>query len=88
MSVADPDPNEIFMQIMEGVVLEEPTDAVNYTLLDDVELSKAKASVRAELFAMGEIHNHNARGRAADLHSQFSAINAEMRRRWPTADDT
>lgn len=84
MSMMDEDPDAIFMQIMEGVELSEPTDAIDYGTLDDQELTKAHSKVRTELFHSGELHNHNPVGHAADLHSQFAAINHEMRRRWPT----
>lgn len=88
MAVLDPDPDDIFAALMEDVILEEPTDAIDYTQLDDVELMKAKASVKQELFDMGELHSKNPRGRAADLHSQYWAIDAAMRARWPHSEET
>lgn len=81
MSLMDSD--EEFLRIMEGVELEEPTDAIDYTTLDDVELSRQYDLVRRELFVTDQLHNHNAVGYAGELHSKFAAINAEMRRRWP-----
>ena len=83
MTVFDPDPDDIFAQIVAGITLDEPTDTVDYTTLDDVALSKAKQEVRRELFEMDQLRNFNATGRAAELHSKFAAINAEMRKRWP-----
>lgn len=79
----DLDPDEEFRKIMEGVELEEPTDAIDYTKLDDVQLSKEYQNVRQELFSTNQLHNKNPIGRAAELHSQFMAITAELHRRHP-----
>lgn len=88
MSIIDPDPDAEFLRIMEGVELEEPTDTIDYTTLNDIELSTEYDGVRRALFETGELHNHNATGYAGELHSKFSAINVEMRRRWrPTGKE-
>lgn len=81
MSVMDSDPDEVFNKIVEGLVLEEPTDAVDFTLLSDVGLARRYHKIREELNAMGKLHELNPTGDAADLHSQFAAIHAEITRR-------
>ena len=85
------DPDETFLQIVEGVTFEEPTDVVDYTQLSDAELAKAHSFTRTKLFNMpgNELHNLNPTGEAADLRAQFAAINFEMKRRWhPTEGST
>lgn len=81
MSMMDMDPDEEFMKIMEGIELEEPTDAIDYTQLTDIELAKEYDRIRTTLFKMDELLNLNATGEAAALHSQFAAVNDALRRR-------
>lgn len=88
MAIMDEDPNEIFRQMMEGVELEEPTDAINYSLCTDEELAIHYDRVRRALHEMegpdgrSGLHTFNANTQEMrDLQSQFSAINHELRRR-------
>lgn len=82
----DEDPDEIFRQIMQDVVLAEPHGAIAYHLLTDVELSMQYHTVRKELHDSDTMFELNPVGRAADLHSQWSAIGHECRRRWPQGE--
>ncbi len=86
MSALDDDPDAMFFKIMEGVVLEEPTDAVDYTKSTPVELAKTRQRLRDELFKLGELHNPNAHGEAGDLHAQLYAVNTAIKRRWPNME--
>lgn len=84
--IEPPDPDDLFLQIMDGVTLQEPSDTVDYTQVSDMDLARAHSQTRSELFKLGALTGQgamNPTGRAAELHSRFMAINAEMRRRWP-----
>lgn len=81
------DPDDLFLQIMEGVELEEPTGAINYRELEDDELAETHSALKTALFNMGQLYNDNPRGEAADLHAQFSAVNVEVRRRWSELEE-
>jgi hypothetical protein len=72
---------EPFFEIIEGLDIEEPTDVVDYSTLDDVSLAEHYGLIRLTLHVTGALHDPNPTGKAADLHSQWAAINAEQRRR-------
>lgn len=80
MSVMDPDPDDIFNEMVEGLSFSEP-DAIDYTQLSDAELIRVRSEVHSDLMASGEMHNPNPTGTAAELHSQFAAIMAAIQGR-------
>lgn len=57
MSVSEPlpDPDDIFAGMMEGLDLEEPTDVVDVTVLNDKELLDLFEDTRQALLEAGEM---------------------------------
>ena len=78
-----------FAALMEGIELDEPTDVVNVTALNDVELIDLLADTREKLLSMGAMFTdlQGTFGTRAgteeerELHSLRLACLAEMRKR-------
>lgn len=74
------DTDDIFAALMEGVDLEMPEGAIDFTKLSSLDLSERYNAARDELLASGEMRDPTTE-RGRELHSIRNACLMELKKR-------